>query len=107
MAVVKLLIVEDNTAPPIEITCKRDGVVIDLTGSTVDLIISSGTALTNTGHTSCSITSATTGVVEYQPQTGDFSNPGTYSCDVQVTYGDGTIERLYDRLKVKARRKVQ
>lgn len=104
-----LFIVEDNTAPPYTITCKRDGVAIDLSGCTVKVYIqkkgSSGT--TNSGHETATVTDATNGVIQYQAQSNDFPDKAKYVADVEVTYGNGTVERLYDQLVWKARNKVQ
>lgn len=104
MAVVRLNTVAGNTAPPLELTAKRDGVVIDLTNCTVDLIITQGTTVLNTGHQSCTITGAVAGEVSYVRQAGDMPLAGTYVCDLKVTYSDLTFEILYDVLKVKARK---
>lgn len=96
--------VQGNTAPPIQITCKRGSTIIDLTNCTVEVIIVKGSTTVNTGHQSATVTSATGGIIQYMPQTGDFATAGTYKADVKVTYGDGTTEILYDQLKIKARK---
>ena len=107
MSTQTLKIVEQNTAPPIVITCQRtDGTIIDLTGCSVKLIITNGTVQTNSAHPSCTVTTPTAGVITYTPQSGDFPIAGTYTCDVVITYGGGGIETLYDQLKIKARLKV-
>ena len=106
MAVTTLKIVEGNTAPPFSITCERNGTTIDLTGCTVALNITNGVVQTNLGHTGCVNANPTTGVVVYQPQTGDFPTAGTYLCDVVITYADSTIETIYDQLKIVTRLKV-
>lgn len=107
MAVRKIKIVEDNTAPGILLTAQRDGVAIDLTGATVKLILAKGSTITNTGHQSCTLVTPTSGRVQYDPEAGDFATPGTYKADLEVTYADGSIERLYDQLKFQVRRKLQ
>lgn len=106
MAIRKINIVEDNTAPPIILTLKRDGVAIDLTGAAVSVIIAKGSTITNTGHQAATVTTPAAGIISYTPQAGDFSTPGSYKADVQITYADTTVERLYDQLKIKARRKI-
>jgi hypothetical protein len=106
MSTQTLKIVEQNTAPPIQITCQRAGQSIDVTGCTVDLIITNGSVQTNTGHTSCNLVTPTAGLVQYTPQTGDFPTAGTYTCDVKITYSTGSQEVLYDQLKIKARLRV-
>lgn len=106
MAVRKINIVEDNSGPPLLLTLKREGVAIDVTGCTVNLIIAKGTTITNTGHQGCTLVTPTAGVVQYTPQSTDFSTPGTYKADIEITYANGSVERLYEQLKIKARRKL-
>lgn len=106
MSVTTLKTVVSNTAPPLAITAQRDGTVINLAGCTVNLIITQGTTTLNTGHQGCTITNALNGIVSYVRQAGDIPTPGAYICDLQVTYGDGTVEILYDQLKIKARKKA-
>lgn len=106
-------IVETNTAPAYVITCVRtaNGVssAIDLTGSTVELILvqKSTGDVTNTGHQSASIVTAGSGIISYTAQAADFPTKGTYKADIKVTYGSGGIERLYDQAIWKVRNKVE
>lgn len=95
--------VSGNTAPPLELTAQRNNVDINLTGCTVNLIMTLNGVQTNTGHTGCTIVDAANGLVHYVRLTGDTPTPDTYLCDLKVTYGDGTFEILYDQLKVKCR----
>ena len=106
MANVTIKTVIGNTAPPITLTAKRDGVVIDLTGCTVKLYITLAGTQTNTGHESCTVTDATNGEVEYDREAGDLTTRGSYKCDLKVTYGDATQEVLYDILVLKARARL-
>lgn len=106
MAVQTIKIVQGNTAPPLLLTAKRGGVSIDVTGATVDAFIAKGGVSVNTGHTLCTIVTATSGVVSYTPLAGDFATPGTYKADLRVTYSNATVETLYDQLKIVARKKV-
>lgn len=106
MAVRVIKVVEDNTAPTIDLTLEREGVAIDLTDADVDLIISDGSSITNTGHQACTVTDADTGEVSYQPEAGDFPTAGSYKGDIKITYADTTYEILYEQLKVKARAKL-
>ena len=107
MAVQKINIVEDNTAPSILLTLKRDGVVIDLTGTTVDLIIAKGSTITNAANQDCTLVTPTSGTVQYDIGAADFATPGSYKADVEITYADASVERLYDQLSLKVRRKIQ
>lgn len=104
MAVTTINIAEQNTAPPYQFTLERNGVVIDVTDCTVNLILAKGSTITNDGHQECEIITATAGIVQYTPQTGDFPSPGSYIADVQIVYPDTSEEVLYDQLKFKARK---
>lgn len=106
MAVTILKIVEDNTSPALSITCKRDGVVINLTGSTVVLIIARGATITNAGG-ACTLTDATNGVISYQPVVTDFPLPGKYKGDVKITYPSGGVEVIYEQLLWQVRKRIQ
>lgn len=107
MAVRKIKIVEDNTAPGILLTAERDGAAINITGCTVSLIIAKGSVIKNTGHQTCTLVAPVSGRVLYNPQASDFSTPGTYKADLLILYSDGTSEVLYDQLKFQVRRKLQ
>lgn len=107
MAVRKIKIVEDNTAPSILLTAQREGAAIDVTGATVNLIIAKGSTITNAGHQTCVLVTPTSGRVQYNPQVGDFATPGKYKADLQIIYADLTTEILYDQLSFQVRRKLQ
>jgi hypothetical protein len=97
-----------NENPSLEIQLKRDNVIIDLTTATnVDLILKNARtqAIVNTGRQTCNITQPASGIVEYDQETGDFTESGTYIGDVEVTYSDTEKERLYQQLIVFARDK--
>ncbi len=101
-------IVQNNTAPSYVITCQRDGTAIDLTSASVELILeekSSGD-ITNTGHQSCTVTSASSGIISYTAESTDFPNKGTYIGDIKVTYSGGGFEILYQQAKWKVRQKI-
>lgn len=107
MAVV-LLNVEDNNAPNIALTLKRNGTVIDLTGASVDLIIKNADTneITNAGHQACTVTDATGGIIAYVPAAGDVSAEGRYLAEVKITYSGGKIEILHERVVIVARAKA-
>lgn len=100
-----LKLVAGNTAPPIEITCKRAGTAINLTGCSVQLVIKKGAVLTQPSRVA-TVTSAGSGVISYTPLTTDFPSKGSYKCDVIVTYSDSSVEVLYDQLKIQARARL-
>lgn len=100
--------VAGNTAPPITLTAQRSGSVIDLTSATsvkLYIINASGTQ-TNTGHESCTITSAVGGVVTYARQANDIPTKGTYKADLKITYSDTTQEVMYAILRISARARL-
>ena len=108
MSKANFFIVQNNTAPAYVITCTRDGTAIDLTGASVDLILqekSSGD-ITNTGHQTCTIVTAGSGIISYTAQSTDFPDKGNYVADIEVTYNGGGIEILYNQARWKVRSKV-
>lgn len=107
MATQTIKIAQNNTAPAIGLTATRGGAPIDVTGATVSAIIAKGNTVVNTGHQTCTITTPTSGLVSYTPQTGDFATPGSYKVDLKVVYAGGGIETLYDQLKIKVRKTLQ
>lgn len=89
------------------ITLERDGEAINLsTVSSVDLYIKLGTTVTNSGHTACTVTEPLDGVISYSPEAADFATAGTYDCEVKITYGDATVETIYEKFTIKARTKL-
>lgn len=99
MAKANFFIVAGNTAPGYSIQCLRNTTPISLVGCTVKVIIynKSTRQVTNPTDQSASITNATSGVIEYVAETTDFPSKGKYVADIQVTYGDGGIEVLYNQ----------
>lgn len=103
----KLLIVEENTAPDIEITLNRDGSPINLTTvSAIDLYITLNGVVTNS-VTACSVVDPLLGTIVYTPGVSDFTDPGSYNAEVVITYGDGTVETIYEKFKIQARTKLR
>jgi hypothetical protein len=104
-----IYLVEDNTAPTIDLTLKRDGTVINLTNATsVILTIQNRetAAITNTGHQTCAITGLLTGQVQYAIQAVDFPTKGAYLGEIKITYTTGEVEILYEQLHVTVRKKI-
>lgn len=104
----KLLFVEDNTAPAIVLTLQRKPALtaINVTGCTVNLYINLAGTLKNSGHTMCALTTPASGIVTYTILAADFATPGTYDCEVKITYGDSTVETIYEKFNVVARTKL-
>jgi hypothetical protein len=103
----KLLIVEENTAPDIQMTLNRDGSPINLTTvSAIDLYITLNGVVTNP-VTACSVVDPLLGTIVYTPGANDFTDPGSYNAEVVITYGDGTVETIYEKFKIQARTKLR
>jgi hypothetical protein len=47
------------------------------------------------------------GTIVYTPGASDFTDPGAYNAEVVITYGDGTIETIYEKFKIQARTKLR
>lgn len=106
---VNFYIVTENTAPAYQITCERDGDAIDLTGASVNLIIQQKSTgdVTNTGHQTCSLVTAASGIISYTAESTDFPDAGRYKADVEVTYSGGGVEVLYNQAVFKVRQKIE
>lgn len=99
-----------NTAPQYQITCKRpDGTVINLTGCTVKHYLYLNKVQQNIGRESSSVTILTplTGVIGWQPGSGDFNQKGNYKGNVVITYPDTSTETLYNQTLFQVRNLVQ
>lgn len=100
------LTVQGNTAPVIQITCKRRTGPIDLTDCVVSLIIVNPKTneVTNTGHQQCTIVTASSGIINYQIEATDFPNNRiTYSAEVKIVYPSTRVERLYEKFSINPR----
>lgn len=98
-----------NTAPQYAITCTRpDGTVINLTGTTVSLYLYLNKVQQNVGHetSTVSILNATSGIIGWQPGTGDFNVKGQYKANIKITYADNSVEVLYNQALFSARNLV-
>jgi hypothetical protein len=107
MAAPNFFIVVANTAPAYQITCQRSGTDIDLSGASVAVILynKSTKAVVNAGHQTATVVTASLGLISYSAQATDFSTKGKYVADIQVTYGDSTVEILYNQATWKVRNK--
>lgn len=108
MAERTIYLVENNTAPVIELRLRRKGKKVDLTGATVELILAkeSDGSVVNTGHQTCTITDAARGIVQYAQESGDFDGTQIYLGDVKVTHSSGKVEIWRDQLRVDVRDKI-
>lgn len=97
--------VEGNEQPNLTVTLERNGTAIDLTSCSVDLRIAredTPDTILNSGHTSCTIVTAGSGVIRYVPQAGDFPAEGRYTAQAKITYSTGKIERLPENITIVA-----
>lgn len=88
-----------NTREAIQVTLKRNGDAIDLSGSGVSVKfqmrkISSGTLKVDAEAT---IVDDVGGEVKYEWKDADVNTTGIYYCEFIVTYGDGTVETFPSR----------
>jgi len=89
-----------NTAPQYQIICDRpDGTVINLTSCTVELFLYLKKVQQNIGNESSTVTilTAASGLIGWQPHSGDFNQKGSYKANVIVTYADSSVETLYNQ----------
>jgi hypothetical protein len=92
-----------DTSPAINFIISRKKLgAVDLTGTTVDFFIQNPqTGLrTNTGHTTCVITSASIGSCTYSWMDGDIPVEGIYDARLRVTYIGGKKETAPVQIEV-------
>ena len=81
-----------DTGYPITATLKANGVVVDLTGSTVAIWLRDrNTQVVKVSGGSCTIVSPTAGTVSYTPASTDVDTSGSYDVEFKQVRGDGTI----------------
>jgi len=86
------IIKQNDTSPSLEATLSDANLVpVDITAATVMLHMKAigGVVVLDQQMT---ITNSTGGVVQYDWQTGDTSDVGTYYVEFEVTYSDSSIE---------------
>jgi hypothetical protein len=103
--------VQNDTGPDeqFDIT-RKDQPNFDFTGATAKLAIRSNTSgsITNSGHQTCTITSAEIGSMsaKYVFQSGDLPDAGGYyTCDLELTIG-GKKETYYGYIKIRTRAEI-
>lgn len=85
--------VQNDTKPDMVFTVTRSNAVVSLVGATVKFKIKHSTGVvTNAAHQTCVLTDAVNGVCKYIFVTGDLPYSGTYTCDLEITYADASIE---------------
>lgn len=76
---------------------------IDLTGATVRLKVRAVGSTAIKATIVGSVTDAANGRVAFQWSSGALDTAGTYEAEIEVTYTNGTIQTVYDLLKLKVR----
>lgn len=100
----KLKRVQNDTGEPINFTILLDNVAQDIAGWTIDFIMKSPTGVaSNAGHTACAIDNATAGTCHYDFQSGDLSEVGLYTCDLQTTDTNGQVVTEYTPYDITVR----
>lgn len=81
-----------DTGYPITATLKANGVIVDLTGSTVTIWLRNrATGVLKVSGAACTVSSPTTGQVSYTPSSGDVDTSGSYDVEFKQARGDGTM----------------
>lgn len=95
-----------NNSPDLDITVKRNSVVIDLTDATsVTLVIKNERTgdQTNSGNTNCTIdTPKTNGIITYSPSSNDFPAEGRFIGTVKCVFPGAKNENIPDRILIVA-----
>lgn len=76
---------------------------IDVTGATVRLRIREVGKTEVTATLTCTITDAANGKVSTNFPQGTLTTAGTFEAEIEITFGSGGIQTVYDLLKLKVR----
>jgi hypothetical protein len=83
----------NDTSPKLVVTLENAyGNVVNLAGASAKLHMKKYGATSLTVQASADITDPANGRVEYAWQAGDTSDAGTYYGEIEITYGDLTVE---------------
>jgi hypothetical protein len=107
MALVNM--VQGNTAPSLPFTIKRAGTLVDLTGCTVKFKIhDNNTGIrTNDAANTCALGVPNTGgTCTYSFSATDLPDATSYSCDLEITYPNATVETAFEIVLINARAKA-
>lgn len=102
----KIKLVQNDTRPYIRITLRdADGTAINVTGSTVNFKFrKAGTSETLFTVVCSQINGGGDGVVVFNFPVGGLDvEPGAYEGELEVDYGDGDVQTVYDLLKFTVR----
>jgi len=83
----------NDTSPKLGLTLtSSSGSAVSLSGASVRFHMKKYGASTLKVDSAATITNASSGVIEYAWQSEDTDTAGSYYGEVEVTYGDGTVE---------------
>lgn len=104
----KIKLVQGDTRPALvcNLTDDTTGAAINITGATVLLKFRAAGATALTATVTGSITDAAAGQVVFYPASAPAmlqGEPGDYEGEIEITFGDGQIQTVYDVLKFKVR----
>jgi hypothetical protein len=95
---------QNDTSPTLDaILTNAAGVVVDITGASVQFHMQKIGATTIKVDAEATVVDGAAGHVRYTLQAGDTDTPGSYKAEYQVTFSDGTIETFKntpDQLRV-------
>ena len=98
-------LVAGDSNPILQFECKDfANAPVDLTGATVDCYLrrAGGDAQSNPSS-ACVVIDAGNGIAQYQIESGDISESGTYFCDISITK-NGNVETSPEALRLVVRR---
>lgn len=104
----KIKLVQGDTKPALVCTITDDntGAPITLTGATVRLKFRAVGAEALTATLTGTVADAANGVVAFFPASAPQmlqGEAGDYEGEIEITFGDGTVQTVYDLLKFKMR----
>jgi bifunctional ADP-heptose synthase (sugar kinase/adenylyltransferase) len=104
----KIYLVQHDQLPDIQVTLtdlNNNGAPVDLSGTgttvSVPFRLVGATSLTDT--LACTIVNAAGGVLAVHFGASSLTAPGEYEGEIKVTYPDGRVRTVYDRLRFSVR----
>ena len=96
-----MICVKKDDTRPLDVTLRRGGSAIDLTGATVRFIMTNGV---KTVEGNCTLEDAAAGEVRFSWAPGDLDTAAIFRAEWEITYTGGEIETVpgsgYENVKV-------